>query len=728
MTSGNIPRARKGSAAPTFGRADPPSCGGDQRHLPGFIQSHGALLVLREPDYVIVQASANAAELLDLPGNPLGEDIRSLAGNLAERIGPHLCVPMLPTIPLALRCRVGLSRRLFDVVLHRPPQGALVVELEPARRPIDRTRQVEDAIGRVLAAYTLQALCDDTARIFRDLTGYDRVMVYRFDRQGHGEVLSEERLRGLEPLLGSRCSASEIPQAARRMYESNRVRPLVDVASAPVPVLPGRSPLTGQKLDMSMCALRSASPIHIRHLKNIGVGATLVVSLMVAGQLWGLVSCHHHAPRGLPFETRVLCDLLAEAVATRVAALESATRGQVDLAVRRLEQGLAKAISRKGDWRTALFDSAQSILQPLNATGAALLFDGQVTGTGDIPETWHIRQIGKWLDHKAPDQVIATASLALDVPEFDPLKETASGLVATRLSRNPGEHLLWFRPERVRTEIWSGDPTNTGTLEHSPISSSPPCSSERRHQVVARTSDPWTETDLIAAKLIGDTVQDVILQFQSVSILIAQEQLARVQRQVRGSEVPVVIADADENIVTIDDAFMTLLGPVVAPPTRLLDLPECFKDVVGFRRRLRDLCERGLTWRGEVCTDRDNTPLLVRADPVYSLPGKVSGFILVFTNLTAQRAAEAARSSFDKHIFERTQGTNGRSELNIDPMMRSLLSSVVQNAQLAALEITDGPDMARMPEMLDSVRRSVARTKRALEHLAMHANSGSARE
>ena len=136
---------------------------------------------------------------------------------------------------------------------------------------------------------------------------------------------------------------------------------------------------------MSLCFLRSMSPIHIQYLKNMGVGATLVASLMVGGRLWGLVSCHHYRPRFVHYEIRAACELLAETVATRIAALESFVQAQAELSVRRLEQRMIEAISRDGDWRSALFDSSQPLLQPLGASGAALLFEGQVLTAGEVP-------------------------------------------------------------------------------------------------------------------------------------------------------------------------------------------------------------------------------------------------------------------------------------------------------------------------------------------------------
>ena len=352
------------AASPAFGMANLSNCEREQIHLAASIQSHGALLVAREPDYVIVQASANASEFLGANKELLGQSLHDLAGNLWSRARSH-AVDRIEAIPAAVRCHFGDSSSPFNGLLHHPPAGGLVVELEHAGPIFDFSQPVERAIQSVLAASSLQGLCDESAQIFRDLTGYDRVMVYRFDDEGHGEVLSEVKRPDLEPFLGNRYPASDIPQIARRLYERNRVRLLVDINYTPVPLIPRISPVTGQDLDMSMCFLRSVSPIHVQYLKNMGVGATLVVSLMVGGRLWGLISCHHYSPRFLHFEMRAVCELLAEVVGTRLAALESFLKGQGELSVRRLEQRMIESVSREGDWRSALFDSARSLLLPL---------------------------------------------------------------------------------------------------------------------------------------------------------------------------------------------------------------------------------------------------------------------------------------------------------------------------------------------------------------------------
>lgn len=716
----------RASATPAFGQADLSNCELEQIHLAGSIQPHGALLLIREPDHVIVQASANAAEFLNLSYQSadelLGCHVGELNGDLLTRILEHAKQP-LHILPKAVRCRVGDPAGTFDGLFHRLPDGGLVIELERAGPSVDLSRDVQEALQQILGAPTLRALCDETARIFRRLVGYDRVMVYRFDEEGHGEVFSEQRNPEFEPFLGNWYPASDIPQIARRLYERTRIRVLVDVDYTAAPLVPRMSPITGQDLDMSLCFLRSISPIHVQYLKNMGVGATLVVSLVVGGKLWGLISCHHYVPRFVHFEMRAVCELLAEAVATRIVALESFVQGQSEIAVRRLEQRMIEAISRDGDWRAALFDSSQSLLRPLDATGVALLFEGQVLSAGDVPGTQHLREIGIWLDGKLRGQVIATAQLGIDEPEFAHLKTMASGVIAVPISTSPGEYLVWFRPERIRTVTWGGNPFKPVIVGDDPATLSPRRSFSQWHQLVEHTAEGWTPADIMAARLIGDTVSDVVLQFRTVRVLIAQEQLNQIRRQVRLSEQPVIIADPNGRILLINEAFERLLRPDKPHPQWMEELPGLFAEPQEVSNKLSDLLVRSQTWRGEVRVETARgvvMPLLVRGDPVFSSPGRVLGFVLLFTDVTERKTADAARERFQEGIINGHRTITRRLDSKADLLFQKLLSSVIENAQLAALEITDGVDTARMPELLDGVRASVIRASEVLQHLISH--------
>ena len=554
--------------------------------------------------------------------------------------------------------------------------------------------------------------------------------MYHFDDEGHGEVFSEERELKLESFLGNHYPASDIPQIARRLYERNRVRVLVDVEAAPTSLEPRLSPLTGGDVDMSLCFLRSMSPIHVQYLKNMGVSATLVVSLLVGGRLWGLVACHHYAPRFVHFETRAVCELLAEAVGTRIAALESFAQAQDELFVRRLELRMIKAITNDGDWRIALFDNAQSILSPVAATGVALLYEGQIQTAGEVPGTQEIRRISAWLERQPRGAVTAIAALGADEPEFVPLKAVASGLLATSISSSPGDYLVWFRPERIRTVTWGGDPFKPVLIGDNPADLSPRRSFAQWHQLVEGTCNPWTPADMSAARMVGAAVADVVLQFRSVQMLIAQNQLEQVSGQVRESDQPIVIVDAEGGILLASAAFERLLPPGQVPIKRAEDMAQYFENAVEFRRKLKALLLNRKIWRGEVrlCAAAEGKALMLRADAVWSSPERVLGFVLLFTDMSDRNAADAARRSFQKGIVERSRITTIRLDSKADLAYRALLSPLVENAQLAALEISHGLDVARMPEMLESVRASVTRTAELLEHLIWHASRTSSKD
>ena len=385
---------------------------------------------------------------------------------------------------------------------------------------------------------------------------------------------------------------------------------------------------------------------------------------------------------------------------------------------------MIERISREGDWRGALFDGARSLLTPLNATGAALLFEGQALATGDAPGTEHIRAIARWVERQNFDKVFATSGLGVDEPDFAPLAGVASGLVAARISGEPGELLLWFRSERVRTVTWGGNPFKPPSLGDDPSELSPRRSFAQWHQVVEGTSDPWTAADLTTARLIGASVTDVIVQFRSVRILMAQDQLDQVLRQVRSSDQPVVVADADGRILEANEAFVALLGDRDRPQY-LKGLAAHFVDADAFAGKLRMMRLNKQSWRGEASlrgSDGEIRPLLVRADAVQSSPDRVLGFVLLFTDLTDRKAAEAARRRFQEGIPQAHRGRSGPMDLEDDLRFQNLMSSVIENAQLAALEITDSVDVSGMPALLESVRLSVARTAEVLAQISFMGN------
>jgi chemotaxis family two-component system sensor kinase Cph1 len=247
---------------PAFGKADLSNCEREQIHLAGSIKPHGVLLLVREPDHIIVQASENAASFLGLQSDIIGRRLEAIDGDLARKLRPHLA-DSLHDVPRGIRCHVGNPGHAFDCLVHRPNGGGLIIELERAGTSVDLSRYLERGLQTIIAAASLRSLCDETARIFKALTGYHRVMVYRFDDQGHGEVFSEERDADREAYLGNRYPASDIPQIARRLYERNRIRGLVDVEYDPVPLIPRLSAAKSWICRCVSCAVPRPSTFSI---------------------------------------------------------------------------------------------------------------------------------------------------------------------------------------------------------------------------------------------------------------------------------------------------------------------------------------------------------------------------------------------------------------------------------------------------------------------------------
>jgi chemotaxis family two-component system sensor kinase Cph1 len=705
-------------AAPAFGTATLLNCEREQIHLAGCIQPHGALMSVRESDQTILQASANAAAFLGV-NTPLPNlNLRALGGDVWKRVQE---MPSHPdVIPYLARCRLADPRRAVNALLHRAAGGELVVEIENAEPLPDVAGKIERALQTIMSAGSLASLSDAAARVFKDIAGYDRVMIYRFDEEGHGEVFAETRKPDLEAFLGNRYPASDIPQIARRLYVRNRVRILGDVQYAPAPVEPRVSSLTGQELDMSLCFLRSASPIHVQYLKNMGVTATLVVSLMVGDKLWGLVSCHHYSPRFLPFEMRSVCELLAEAIGTRIAALESFARGQSELAARRLEQRMVASISREGDWRGALFDGARPLLLPLGASGAALIFEGQIQTIGETPEAEAIRALAQWLKPRFVEGFYATASLGDEAAQFKELTGVAAGIAAARVSGDDDELLIWFRHERVRTITWGGKPFKSPSAEDDPSELSPRRSFAQWHQVVEGACDPWTPTDIGTARMIGSSVTDVIMQFRAVQIVIAKDQLDQVSRRLKASNQLVIIADSGGRLLESNAAFEKLIGARPGALRRLEDLPPYFANPEDMAQRLKSLRHSRRSWSGDVTLDASNAsgaPLHVRADAITARDERALGYVLIFTDLTERRAAETERQRFRESLADSRRRLDARMETQTDLTARSLIAQVIENAQLAALEVTDAADPANMRKLLEGIRSAVERSAEVLDRL-----------
>src|SRR6195952_2859778 len=304
------------------------NCAREPIHIPGSIQPRGVLAVVREPEFDVRQVSANVVELLgrsvdDVLGRHLsaliGQDQAALVQQAASNFGD-----LRERNPLECVVDVGGDARLFDAILRREPGGVLLVELEIAHgvRPFsfpNTYQAVRGSMEELNRAATLDELYDTTARAVRDLTFFDRVMVYRYDEDYNGEVVAEAKRDDLNSFMGLHYPASDIPAQARALYEKNWIRLISDVDYTPAPLVPDIDPASGAPLDLTYATLRSVSPIHVEYLQNMGVRASMSISLLNEGVLWGLIACHHYSgPHLPPFGNRAAAEFLGSTLSLRL--------------------------------------------------------------------------------------------------------------------------------------------------------------------------------------------------------------------------------------------------------------------------------------------------------------------------------------------------------------------------------------------------------------------------
>ncbi len=710
--------------SPAFGQADLSNCERELIHLAGSVQPHGVLLLLDDA-LVVLQISDNCHCRLGVePTALLERPLATLGGDIASQVAQLLPTLGVEPVPLLCTLQTGAQAQRMEATAHRAPGGGVVLELEPlAASSLDSNAphaltldaatlqsRLAAAVQRYTSAATTAALADSIVLTVRDLTGYDRVMVYRFDPDGHGKIIAEARDPRLESLLGHHYPATDIPQRARELYLKNRVRMLVDVNYEPQPLVPPLRPDSGEPLDMSMCNLRSMSPLHLQYLRNMGVTGTLVASLVREGKLWGLIACHHYQPRHLRLALRSAVDLLAEVASTRIAAIENYAHSQVALLVRRLEQRLIEATSTEGDWRLALFRNPRTLLQPLEATGAALFQGDEIMTAGEVPSTPELRALCRWVDteQEKPGAEIPFSCSAVGKaqPALASLTPTASGVLAVKLSTSRPDYLMWFRKEQLLTVTWAGDPYKP-IIGNDPLQLSPRRSFEAWSEIVRGTALPWTSGEIMMGRAIGVALVDIIVQVHAVRLLIAEHQLVQIRATVGASREPVLLSDPQGLLIFANDAFVALRGGQAAAPAPGTPVAELFCAPERVRRVMEGLSVQ--PWLGEwaACDGTaEGLPVGIRAEGVPRRDGTLLGHIITLNDLRDSRRTAEARRQLEAALL--VTGQHARRSGSPDAVMGAILT----NASLAAMDIADaagGPTVAPLlAELEASAHRAAA--------------------
>ena len=496
------------------------NCDKERIHEINSIQSGGFLLALT-PDWIIERASANCGAFLKLP--------------LHDILGANLTALILPEAVHAIRNRLSslyrqdVIERLFAIVLQEGGPGfdlavhtsgdLIILEAEPSEEAgeLNAGSMVRSMIDHVQHQHQVVDLTREAVRLVQALTGYDRVMIYQFHPDGSGEVIAERCRPSMEPFLGLRYPATDIPQQARALLIRNPIRILLDIDSPPSPLVSTKT-FADTLTDLSMSSLRSHSPIHLEYLRNMGVAATMTISLLKNGALWGLIACHHRSPRTIGYERRTTAEVFGQILALLIDRCEREELITFEASTRQITADLLASVALAGVATKDVAQLANQLVNIVPCDGTAFCIDGSVTLKGSTPSVEEFEVLRSFLDGVSASRVYSSDEIESVCPAANSFKDRAVGMLAIPISTIPRDYLVFFRKETASTVKWAGDPNKTvEVIGQGEVRISPRKSFEAWQETFRGKSKQWTDAELRAAEALQITVLEVVLSLISAT-------------------------------------------------------------------------------------------------------------------------------------------------------------------------------------------------------------------
>ena len=491
------------------------ACHAEPIRVPGAIQPHGRLLVLDPSSLHPVAQSDN------WPTQALDAALARLANGT-----PRVLKPDAPPISLGVW---GLGYERWDVSAHRTERH-LLVEFEPAfpsdgnEAPIYSLTRI--FLPRLQDAGSIEQLAHLAAAEMKRLSGFGRCLVYRFDEAGHGEVLAEDLDPGYDSYAGHHFPADDIPQQARALYLLNHFRLIADANYAPVPLRIDGHRLAPADIDLSQAQLRSVSPIHLEYMRNMGTLSSMSVSIVIEGRLWGLVSCHDHAPRVLGVSTRLACEHLGQLLALQIQSKQATLQVAERLGLRQLTLDIVSHLS-ESDGTLSLLAKEPALLRFARATGAAVVRDDDVWSLGEVPPEQDIKNLANWVEGLGVE-VFHSHQLAQAYAPAQGFQDVAAGVLAVSISQVHRHLILWFRPEIVKTVTWAGNPRKNLVAPDGRIH--PRLSFKSWQEQIRGASLPWSDAEVGVAGDLRQALIGIVLRRAEEFAEVAHE-LARVNKE-----------------------------------------------------------------------------------------------------------------------------------------------------------------------------------------------------
>ncbi|QPH40014.1 ATP-binding protein [Pedobacter endophyticus] len=486
------------------------NCDKEPIHIPGKVQSHGFLIAVNKSSFNVSYASENIINFLQLSAaDVLDKPIGVLSSHINQQE---------PDFNVADLLKLGLVKKSFDAISPYPleingnpfyliinaSQNDWLLEFEPVTLQYDIQSLVGRSASSMLQGKNVLALLKGAAKEVKNLISYDRIMIYKFQDDGHGEVVAEEKEQNLEPFFGLHYPASDIPKQARELYKLNLTRLIADVNTEASPILTFKE---DEPLDLTSGGLRAVSPIHIQYLKNMGVRSSFSISLIANGELWGLIACHNYSPKFIDFKAREGAKLIGEILSSALEYRQAEEDSETVELFKDTASVLSEHLNRDKYLLDALTGHNRSLLEVTKAAGVAIIFEGTLRTIGIVPEENDIWELAEWIKANSDESIYYTHRLSEIFGAAKKYKEVASGILACSVSKNPNELIIWFKPEQISTVNWAGNPEKPiATAENGLQSLSPRKSFEIWSEVVNNTSEKWLPEEITSVLRIREII------------------------------------------------------------------------------------------------------------------------------------------------------------------------------------------------------------------------------
>lgn len=498
-------------------------------NIPGSIQPHGMLIALKEPELKVIKISANTKEYLGIAAKrflekPLNQSlkidrIKAIEDFLPEKIGR--------IDSFKIEIENSKKQKYFDLIIHKN-KTEIILELEP-RSSLQETsfssfhNLVKGTIAQIQKIANLRGFLESIAKEVQKTTGFDRVMIYKFDRSGAGEVVAEAKRSPLQSYLGLHYPATDIPKPARELYKRNSIRFIPNMSAAAVELIPKEDSTTKEPLDLSLSVLRSVDSCCVEYHQNMGAAALLVVPIIKEQKLWGLISAHHQTPKYLPYQIRSAIEFLGKIVSLELVHKQAREELEYVVKLKSVQSEFVKSISIADNFRDALINYPTHLLDLVGAEGVAVCLGDEIHLFGVTPTTEQVNNIIDRADGWIEESIFSTDSLVKFYPEAEAIKDTSSGLLILCLSQIRRYYILWFRPEVIQRVTWAGNPYEGIEGENDNITLSPRKSLEKWLEIVKLTALPWRECELEnALNLRNDLVSIVIKKAEELAFLVEE--------------------------------------------------------------------------------------------------------------------------------------------------------------------------------------------------------------